>query len=195
MQITFQVDDWGGYLVRKQARFSLNLTKASPRPPKVRMSGVNTRGRWIFNYSYDGVRMDSTVSARNEGREKEKLVCTGGEEKPGKGFIWPTVIKSVGRILAYHLDRKELKKTVSCDNGKFYIFTFWIWHCCQMTIAASLSADKPLDWRNVLATKSPQRHILRAEEMMIKLQLLNMETDVGVSWSNAKQRTNKHMLK
>lgn len=50
-----------------------------------------------------------------------------------------------------------------------------------MTIAASLSADKPLDWRNVLATKSPQRHILRAEEMMIKRQLWNMETDVGVS--------------
>lgn len=70
--------------------------------------------------------MDSTVSARNEGREKEKLVCAGREEKLGKGFIWPPVIKSVGRILAYHLDRKELKKlsAVTMASFTFSLFGF-----------------------------------------------------------------------
>lgn len=75
------------------------------------------------------MRRNLNVSAQNEGSEKQKLACAGGEEETEKGFIWLTVIKSVGRILAYHLDgtrnrKKENLPAVTMANFTFSLFAF-----------------------------------------------------------------------
>lgn len=97
------------------------------RPSKVQISGINTRGKWILNYSYDREDRSKRFSPKKlkTEKEKERLACADEEEETGGIFGGPTVIKSVGRTLAYLLDSQGgEKKAVSCDNGKFYIYPF-----------------------------------------------------------------------
>lgn len=77
--------------------------------------------------------MDSNVSSQNGGREVET------EE----GFIRPTVIKSVGRILAYLLDSQgKKKKKLSAVTKTSFTFLLLNFTLPSADNGGFVSADK-----------------------------------------------------